>query len=98
MAKAETSIRIVDPSVRSTRKMAGILPNWETIEGLRIGVINNTKPNFDKLVSHLDRHLQTDYQSDPLVVRSKAGPTMPAPTEVYEAFSGFDIVLVGSGD
>lgn len=95
---ASKDIQIVDPSVRSTREMSGVLPHWQTMDDLRIGVINNTKPNFDRLIKFLGQHLRTSHATQPLVVRHKAGPTMAAPTEVYESFSGFDIVLVGSGD
>lgn len=71
----------------------------DSLEGLRLGVIDNTKPNFDILCGAFGRWLEEHHSAAPLVRRRKRAPTMPAPDDVYDEFAReYDVVLTGSGD
>jgi hypothetical protein len=67
--------------------------------GTTVGFLDNTKSNFDRLVSEMAAVLTERYGVREIVHRKKANASTPAAPElVVELAKHCDIVLAGSGD
>ncbi|HET7875469.1 MAG TPA: hypothetical protein VFN71_08070 [Methylomirabilota bacterium] len=67
--------------------------------GLTVGFLDNTKPNFDRLVEGMGAVLRERFGVKAVVHRRKANASTPAPREVIEALAKeCDLVLAGSAD
>jgi len=92
-------ILIYDPSVPAGGAEVGAVPLPRSLRGLTIGVIDNTKPNFDRLAAEFTGVLRERHQVGEVVIRRKRSPTVPAPAEVYDELAArCHLVFCGSGD
>ncbi len=70
-----------------------------TLRGLTVGVIDNTKPNFDVLAKELCRVLQRDYAVERVIYKVKHAPSVPATVVSYDELAKTcGLVFTGSGD
>jgi hypothetical protein len=64
-----------------------------------VGFLDNTKANFDALVTELARLLRLEHGVKAVVHRRKANAATPAPAElVAELAKACDVVFAGSAD
>jgi hypothetical protein len=69
------------------------------LRGLTVGFLDNTKPNFDRLVEGMGAILRERFGVKQVVHRKKANASTPAPPELIHALAkDCDLVLAGSGD
>lgn len=92
-------IQVLSPigEVQSERFTAPPLPAEWT--GRKVGFIDNTKHNFDRLAEGIGAILRERYGVGEVVIRRKANASSPAPPGlVAELAKECDVVFTGSGD
>ena len=91
------SIRLYDPTAEPRAVAARLAPRLTTLQGKRIGILDNGKANADVLMLAMAKLLQDRHGAGAIVKREKpvAGPPKP---EVLEALAQCDLALVGSAD
>lgn len=91
------SIRLYDPTAQPRAVAARLAPRLQSLQGKRIGILDNGKANADVLMLAVARILQERHGAGEIVKREKpvAGPPRP---EVLEALAQCDLALVGSAD
>jgi hypothetical protein len=91
------SIRLYDPTAEPRSVAARLAPRLASLDGKRIGILDNGKANADVLMLAVARILQERHGAGEIVKREKpvAGPPKP---EVLEALAQCDLALVGSAD
>jgi hypothetical protein len=90
-------IRLYDPTAEPRHIDAKLAPRLATLEGKRIGILDNSKANAGTLMLAVARTLQERYGAGEIVKRDKpvAGPPTP---QVLDALAECDLALVGSAD
>jgi hypothetical protein len=94
-----THIRVLSPQgVESAERLTvPALPG--NLAGRTVGFLDNTKPNFDRLVAELGRLLTERHGVSAIVHRRKANASTPAPAGlVTELAKSCDVVFAGSAD
>jgi hypothetical protein len=91
------SIRLYDPTAQPRAVAARLAPRLPSLQGKRIGILDNGKANADVLMLAVARILQERHGAGEIVKREKpvAGPPKP---EVLDALAQCDLALVGSAD
>ncbi len=71
----------------------------ESLSGLRIGFLDNTKPPADKVMAHLDQRLRERFPGAQSFYVSKTAASVPATPEMMQALKlNCDVVITGFGD
>jgi len=93
------TITVLSP-VGESRKATRTLPALPAdLWGLTVGFLDNTKPNFDRLVGEMGRALQERFGVKEVVHRRKANASTPAPPELVSLMAkDCDLVFAGSAD
>jgi hypothetical protein len=69
------------------------------LEGLRVGFLDNTKSNFDRLVQDMGAVLRARFGVREIVHRRKANASTPAAEDIVAGLAkDCDLVFAGSGD
>lgn len=69
------------------------------LNGLRIGLLDNTKAPVDRIMEHLAERLRTRFPAATIVSIAKRHPSLPAEREVIERLAAeADVVINGLGD
>lgn len=93
------TIRIYDPTAATSAEQVGAVPLPARLTGLTVGIIDNSKPNFDNLAREFGHLLQERYGVARIEYRKKRAPTVPAAAEVYDELAArCHLVFCGSGD
>ena len=94
-----TRIRVLSPVGETLQEnvTAPALP--ETLAGLTVGFIDNTKHNFDRLADEIGGILRDRHGVKEVVRRRKANASTPAAPEIIvELAKQCDVVFAGSAD
>jgi hypothetical protein len=94
-----TRIRVLSPlgGVRADALTVPVLPG--DLTGRRVGFLDNTKANFDRLVATMGDLLRERHGVVEVVHVRKANAATPAPPElIAELAKTCDLVLAGSAD
>ncbi len=92
-------IRVLSPvgEVRRHVRVAPALPS--DLRGKTVGFLDNTKPNFDRLVADMGALLRERFGVKAIVHRRKANASTPAAPEILEELAkACDLVFAGSAD
>jgi hypothetical protein len=93
---------IIDPTARRTQSVAVVptdAPRPESLDGLRIGLLGNTKRNADVILDAVGATLAERYDVAGLVPLTKTQFAMPLPDELIEDLvRECDVVVIGVGD
>jgi hypothetical protein len=82
----------------STAKVAG-LPQFGDLRGKVVGLLDNSKPNADKLAERLAELLKEKYGVASVISRRKLTAQQGAPNQYLDELAArADIVLSGLGD
>jgi hypothetical protein len=82
----------------SAAKIAS-LPRFEDLRGKTVGLLDNSKPNMDKLAERLAGLLQKEYGVAKVISRRKLTAQQGAPKEYLDELAAqTDFVLSGLGD
>ena len=94
---------ILDPTIGAAsggdHGPAALADRPETLSGLRLGLLANTKRNAEQFLDEVGRLLAEQHGVTALVARKKPDITNTAPEPILDDLrSGCDIVVVGVGD
>ncbi len=90
---------ILDPTVEPRRQALTYVPRPDSLRGKRIGLVENTKFNSDKLLQKIGDILKTEYGAAETKMWRKHNSSVPAHDEILdEAKRGVDVVVAGIGD
>ena len=62
-AKAPTrTITVLDPTAEPRPTVAQLAPRLTTLKGMRLGVVDNSKPNADRILERIEERLSQQYE------------------------------------
>ena len=92
-------IQIYDPTTEVTGRRIAFVPRPKSLEGLRIGLVDNTKHNSDQLLLRIAKLLERDHGAKAHVIRKKKSAGAAPHTEIVEELkAGCDVIVAGVGD
>jgi len=95
MAKME----ILDPTVEPRKQPLTFVARPDSLQGRRIGLVENTKYNSDRLLAKIGDILKQEYGAAETRMWRKHNAGVPAHAEILdEARRGVDAVVAGIGD
>jgi hypothetical protein len=91
---------LLDPTSGTAQSKArAALPRLESLEGKRIGLLDNSKTNAAALLAQVGQALVRDHGAAQLIARGKLIYSRIAPAELIEELvAGCDAVLTAIGD
>ena len=92
------TIRVLSPVAESKISQSAPLRLPADLHGKTLGILDNTKANFDLLLRTMEGLLREGHGLSEVVYARKANSSTPAPPEVIERLRGADLVLTGSAD
>ena len=92
-------IRVLSPVGVVARQSVAVPPLPSDLAGRTVGFLDNTKSNFDRLVTDLGELLRDRYGVAAIVHRKKANASTPASSELIDELAKqCDVVFAGSAD
>jgi hypothetical protein len=92
-------MEILDPTVEPREQPLTYVPRPESLAGKRIGLVENTKLNSDRLLLKIGEILKQEYGAAETRMWRKHNSSVPAHDEIiHEATRGVDVVVAGIGD
>ena len=92
-------IKIFDPPTVVQAETFTFSLRPESLRGLHIGLVENTKFNSDKVLLRIASILEQDYGAKSHVIRSKHNAGVPAHEELIdELAAACDVAIAGIGD
>jgi hypothetical protein len=93
------AIQIYDPTTETTGRSIAFAPRPETLQGLRIGLVDNTKHNSDQLLLRIAGLLEREHGVQAHVIRRKKSAGAAPHPEMIEALkASCDVIIAGVGD
>ena len=90
---------IVNPAGSAARTAAKVAPRPMDLAGLRLGLLDNGKVNFDYLLDDFEGFLREKYPTATVVRRRKPSVSSPCPGDTKkELLEKCDIIITGLGD
>jgi len=90
---------ILDPTVEPRRQPLTYVPRPDSLKGKRIGLVENTKFNSDKLLQKIGDILKHEYGAAEARMWRKHNSSVPAHQEIIDdAKRTVDVVVAGIGD
>ena len=95
----EKNIVILDPVSKPKVIEIRINPRPKNIAGLRVAMVDNTKPNFSIFLDRIEEHLVNQYKVASVTRYRKPGRTQPLAQQVIsEIKEKCDIAITGLAD
>ena len=92
-------IELLDPTVEAAKQPIAYVDRPGTLQGKRIGLIENTKYNSDKLLLRIGEILKSEYGASETRMFRKHNASVPAHEEIIqEVRKTCDVVVAGVGD
>ena len=92
-------IELLDPTAEVTAQGIAYVDRPASLEGKRVGLIDNTKFNSDRLLEKIGAILKTEYGVAETRMFRKHNASVPAHEEIIvELRKGFDAMVAGVGD
>ena len=93
------AIEIFDPTTEVKGRRIDYAPRPKSIFGLRIGLVDNTKHNSDRLLLRIAGLLERDYGAQAHVIRKKHSSGAAPHAEIINEYkANCDVVIAGVGD
>jgi hypothetical protein len=90
---------ILDPTVEPRRQPLTYVPRPDSLKGKRIGLVENTKFNSDRLLQKIGDILKQEYGAAEARMWRKHNSSVPAHQEIIDdAKRTVDVVVAGIGD
>ena len=94
-----SKMQVFHPTTEVKEKAIAFVPRPETLRNLRVGLVENTKFNSDKLLLKIAAILEQEYGAQSHIIRSKHNSSVPAHEEIIKEFTAnCDVVVAGVGD
>ncbi len=92
-------IEMFDPTTEAAVQAITYVPRPDSLSGRRVGLVENTKFNSDRLLLKIARILKEEYGAGEAVLWRKRSSSVPAHEEILqEARRAVDVVIAGIGD
>ena len=92
-------IEFLDPTVEAANQPIAYVDRPHSLAGKRVGLIENTKFNSDKLLQRIGEVLKAEYGVAETRMFRKHNASVPAHEEIIvELRKGFDAMVAGVGD
>ena len=92
-------IEILDPTVEAATRPVTFVPRPDSLAGKRIGLVENTKFNSDRLLQRIGDILVTEYGAAEARMWRKRNASVPAHEEIVrELRATCDVMVAGIGD
>lgn len=93
------SIQLYDPTTEVKGRTIAYAARPKSLQGLRIGLVDNTKHNSDQLLLRIAGILERDHGAKAHVIRKKkSAGSAPSPEMIAEYKQNCDIIVAGVGD
>jgi len=92
-------MEILDPTSEAATQTIAYVPRPGSLQGKRIGLIENTKFNSDRLLQKIGDILKEDYGAAETRMWRKRNSSVPAHEEIIEELrQTCDVMIAGIGD
>ena len=92
-------IELLDPTVEAATRPIAYVDRPRSLEGKRIGLIENTKFNSDRLLQKIGHILKSEYGASEARLFHKHNSSVPAHPEIIEEIrKTCDVMVAGVGD
>ena len=92
-------IEILDPTVEPRKQPLTYVPRPDSLKGRRVGLVENTKFNSDRLLHRIGELLINEYGAAEARLWRKRNASVPAHDEIIEeAKRSVDVIVAGIGD
>ncbi|MBI2152421.1 MAG: hypothetical protein HYU24_01780 [Candidatus Rokubacteria bacterium] len=92
-------MEILDPTTEAATQSIAYAPRPGTLEGKRVGLIENTKFNSDRLLAKIGDILKTEYGAAETRMWRKHNSSVPAHAEIIQELKQTcDVMVAGIGD
>ena len=92
-------LQVFDPTIEVKEQAIAFVPRPGSLRNLRIGLVENTKFNSDKLLLKIAAILEQEYGAQSHIMRRKHNSSVPAHEEIISEFTAnCDVVVAGVGD
>ena len=93
------TIQIFDPTTEATARHIAYVPRPKSLAGMRLGLVDNTKHNYDQLLLRIAALLERDHGAKAHVIRRKHSAGAAPHAEIIEEFkANCDVIVAGVGD
>ena len=93
------SLEILDPTVEPKKQPLTYVPRPDSLKGKRIGLVENTKFNSDRLLLKIGEILKTEYGAGETRMFRKHNSSVPAHQEIIDdLIRSCDVMVAGIGD
>lgn len=94
-----SKLQVFDPTTEAKEQAIAFVPRPDSLRNLRIGLVENTKFNSDKLLLKIAAVLEQEHGAASHIIRSKKNSSVPAHDEIIDAFTAnCDVIVAGVGD
>ena len=95
----DKQIRVFDPTTTPKEQALRYAPRPANLRGKKVGLVENTKYNSDKLLLKIGKILQEEDGAQSLLLRRKRSSGVPAHEEIIrDILAECDVVVAGVGD
>ena len=92
-------MEILDPTTEAAAQSIAYAPRPASLEGKRVGLIENTKFNSDRLLAKIGDILKAEYGASETRMWRKRNSSVPAHAEIIEELKRTcDVMVAGIGD
>lgn len=91
-------LQVFDPTYQPKEQAIAFTPRPDSLRNRRIGLVDNTKFNSDKLLLRIATILEQEYGAKSHVLRSKCRVSIPDDEIIKEFAASCDAVIAGVGD
>ena len=93
------ALEILDPTVEPRRQPLTFVARPDSLKGKRVGLVENTKYNSDKLLVRIGEILKAEYGASETRLFRKHNASVPAHEEIIqEVRKTCDVIVAGVGD
>lgn len=93
------SLQIYDPTLGTSGRKVNFVPRPKSLDGLRIGLVDNTKHNSDQLLLRIAGLLESKHGAKAHLIRRKKSAGAAPHAEIVEEFkANCDLIVAGIGD
>jgi hypothetical protein len=93
------SIQIYDPTIGAAGRSISFVARPQSLAGLRIGLVDNTKHNSDQLLLRIAALLESKHGAKAHLIRKKKSAGAAPHREIVEEFkANCDVIVAGVGD
>ena len=93
------TVQLLDPTTEISGRRINYAPRPKSLNGLRVGLIDNTKHNSDQLLMRIADILEKEHGTKSRVIRRKKSSGSAPHSEIVEEYKGsVDVIVAGVGD